>query len=92
MMTVKQLVLDTVRDLPDEVSWAELFGSLQLLAPVHDSEDDGTAALSTGVQQELTESLEALQRGLDDIRAGRVFDARSVIAELRNEHAVGSVT
>lgn len=91
MMSVKQLVLDTVRDLPDEISWAELFDSLQSLVAEQEF-DAGESSSSEALQQELLASLAALQRGLDDIRAGRVFDARSVIAEFRSELAAESAS
>lgn len=39
-MTVKQLVLDTVRDMPAGVSWDELLEELQLLADLRRADAD----------------------------------------------------
>ncbi|MGE3818346.1 MAG: hypothetical protein AB7I30_02835 [Isosphaeraceae bacterium] len=40
--------------------------------------------------EEREETLQAIQEGLEDMRAGRTRDAREVLAELRRKYNLGS--
>ena len=55
-MTTKDIVLQSIRDLPDTVSWAEIEDRIRFLA--------------------------AIDKGLDDIKAGRTVPHEDVKASL----------
>ena len=55
-MTTKDIVLQSIRDLPDTVSWAEIEDRIRFLA--------------------------AIEKGLDDIKAGRTVPHEDVKASL----------
>lgn len=80
VMAIAQALLEQLMKLDDRerVEVAQM-----LLSTVDDDEDEAEDDLD---EAEILRLHAALERSLDDIKAGRVYDAAAVIDELRARH------